>query len=122
MLTFYSTKRAIIDILIIKEQVIRAFKDEPKYKLFLDLIFAKDYLNDNDLKLPTIKEISETLNIKYSQLSKLIKEMYYKLFDDESLDFIFEFGKVELIFFVRYFDNYAQKKCKKLNYLPRIGD
>jgi len=122
MLTFYSTKRALIDILIIKEQVIRAFKDEPKYKAFLNLIFAKDYLNDSDLKLPTMKEISEALNIKYSHLSKLIKELYYKLFDDEELDFIFEFKKVELIFFVSYFDNYAQIKCKKLNYLPRVGD
>lgn len=122
MLTFYSTKRAIIDILIIKEQVIRAFKDDPRYKPFLDLIFAKDYLNENDLKLPTMKEISETLNIKYPQLSKLIKELYYKLFDDEDLDFVFEFGKVEVIFFLHYFENYAQVKCDKLTYLPKVGD
>jgi hypothetical protein len=33
--------------LIIKEQVINAFGAESKYKPFLDLIFAKDYLNDN---------------------------------------------------------------------------
>ena len=64
MQTFYSTRRAIIDLLIIKEQVINAFGAESKYKPFLDLIFAKDYLNDNELKLPTMKEISETLNIK----------------------------------------------------------
>lgn len=32
--------------------------------LFLDLIFAKDYLNDNELKLLTMKDILETLNIK----------------------------------------------------------
>jgi hypothetical protein len=122
MLTFYSTKRAIIDILIIKPQVIRAFGDEPKYKAILDFIFAKDYLNDDDLKLPTMKEISETLNIKYSQLSKLIKELYYKLFDDEELDFKFTFNKVEVIFFVHYFENYAQIKIEKLTYLPRVGD
>jgi len=122
MLTFYSTKRAIIDLMIIKEQVIRVYGNESKYKVILDFIFAKDYLNDDDLKFPTMKEISETLNIKYSQLSKLIKELYYKLFDDEGLDFVFDFGKVELIFFVHYFDNYAQIKCKKLNYLPIVGD
>ena len=73
MLTFYSTKRALIDILIIKPQVIRVFGNEPKYKAILDFIFAKDYLNDDDLKFPTVKEISEILNIKYSQLSKLCK-------------------------------------------------
>jgi hypothetical protein len=122
MLTFYSSKRAIIDILIIKEQVVRVFDDDSRYKPFLDLIFAKDYLNDNDLKLPTMKEISGTLNIKYPQLSKLIKELYDKLFDDEELDFVFEFGKVEIIFFVSYFNYYTQIKCKKLAYLPRVGD
>jgi hypothetical protein len=122
MLTFYSTKRALIDILIIKPQVIRAFGNESKYKAILDFIFAKDYLNDDELKFPTMKEISETLNIKYSQLSKLIKELYYKLFDDEELDFKFVFNKVEVIFFVHYFENYAQIKIEKLTYLPRVGD
>jgi len=122
MLTFYSTKRALIDILIIKPQVIRVFGNEPKYKAILDFIFAKDYLNDDDLKFPTVKEISETLNIKYSQLSKLIKELYYKLFDDEELDFKFKFNKVEVIFFMHYFENYAQIKIEKLTYLPRVGD
>ena len=121
MLTFYSTRRAIIDLLIIKEQVINTFGAEPKYKPFLDLIFAKDYLNDNELKLPTMKEISETLNIKYPQLSKLVKELYYKLFDGEQ-DFKFEFNKIEVIFFLRYFENYAQIKINNLAHLPRVGE
>ena len=121
MLTFYSTRRAIIDLLIIKEQVINTFGEEPKYKPFLDLIFAKDYLNDDELKLPTMKEISETLNIKYPQLSKLVKELYYKLFDGEQ-DFKFEFNKIEVIFFLRYFENYAQIKINNLAHLPRVGE
>lgn len=122
MLTFYSTNRAIIDLLIIKEQVIRAFGKEPKYKPILDLIFAKDYLNDNELKLPTMKEISETLNIKYSLVSKLVKELYYKIFDEEALDFKFEFKNAEIIFFLSYFENYAQIKINNLTYLPRVGE
>ena len=52
--------------------------------------------------------ISETLNIKYPQISKLVKELYYKLFDDEELDFKFEFNKVEEIW------NEAEKQKKIL--------
>ncbi|MHB1105618.1 MAG: hypothetical protein ACYCZ2_04570 [Lutibacter sp.] len=120
---FYSTKRAIIDLLIIKEQVLRAYENESKYKAILDLIFAKDYLNNNDLSIPSMKEISSITGIKYTQVSKLIKELYDKLFTyDENFDFSFDFKNVEIIFYCKYFDYYAQFKCKQLAYLPKFGD
>ncbi len=43
MIKHYSSKRAMIGVLSIKEQVIRAFKNERKYKPFLDFIFAKQF-------------------------------------------------------------------------------
>lgn len=122
MIKHYSSKRAIIDILSIKEQVIRAFKDEIKYKPFLDFIFAKDYLNDEDIELPSIKLISESISIKYSELSKLIKELYFRLFDDEVLNFKFDFSEVEIVFFINYLKKSIQFKCERLKYLPRVGE
>ncbi|MFK5959606.1 MAG: hypothetical protein QM495_12160 [Lutibacter sp.] len=122
MIKHYSSKRAMIDILSIKEQVIRAFKNERKYKPFLDFIFAKDYLNDDDIEFPSMKLISEAINLNYTQLSKLIKELYYRLFDDEVLNFKFDFKEVEIVFYIRYFDNYAQFSCKRMNYIPRVGE
>jgi hypothetical protein len=122
MIKHYSSKRAIIDILSIKEQVIRAFKDEIKYKPFLDFIFAKDYLNDEDIELPSMKLISESISIKYSELSKLIKELYFRLFDDEVLNFKFDFSEVEIVFFINYLKKSIQFKCERLKYLPRVGE
>jgi hypothetical protein len=122
MLTFYSTKRAIIDLLIIKEQVLRAYMRESKYKVILDFIYAKDYLNDDNLSIPTMKEMANSTGIKYPKLRKLIKELYDRIFDNDELDFKFEFGKIEVIFFFHYFENYAQIKFKKLTYLPKVGD
>ena len=54
MIKTYTTKRAIIDLMIVREQVTKFYADNNKYKDFLEFIFAKDYLDDNDLKLPTI--------------------------------------------------------------------
>ncbi len=122
MIKHYSSRRAMIDILSIKEQVTRAFKDETKYKSFLDFLFAKDYLNDDELEFPSMKLVSESINLNYTQLSKLIKELYYRLFDDEVLNFKFDFKDVEIVFYIRYFENYAQFSCKKLSYIPRVGE
>lgn len=117
MIKTYTTKRAIIDLMIVREQVTKLYAENNKYKDFLDFIFAKDYLDDNDLKLPTIKEISKATGLTSNNVTKLIKELYADFLDKE-----LEFSKVEVIYQVSYFRKYLQLKFTNTSYLPRIGE
>ena len=113
----YTTKRAIIDLMIVEEQVVRIFEDNERYKDFIDFIFSKDFLNDDDLKFPTIKDISNAIGLSPSKVTKLIKEMYDDFFDNK-----FNFSKVEIIYFITYLDNYLQFNCNDLKFIPRVGE
>lgn len=117
MIKTYSTKRAIIDLMIVKEQVIKLFTDNKKYKDFLEFIFAKDYLDDNDLKLPTIKEISKATGLTSNKVTKLIRELYADFLEKE-----LDFSKVEIIYFLSYFRKHLQLNFTKSAYIPRIGE
>ena len=117
MIKTYTTKRAIIDLMIVREQVTKFYADNNKYKDFLEFIFAKDYLDDNDLKLPTIKEISKATGLTSNNVTKLIKELYADFLDKE-----LEFSKVEVIYQVSYFRKHLQLKFTNTSYLPRIGE
>jgi hypothetical protein len=121
MFKFYSSRQAIMDMISIKEQISTYCSDKPKYKLFLDYIFIKDYESEDNLKYPTLKEISKATGMKYSLLSKLIKELYTSLFEYES-DISFKFNNVEVIYFMNYFDNRAQVTMRDLKFLPQVGD
>lgn len=113
----YSTKRAIIDLLTVQEQVTRVFNGSEKYRRFIDFIFSKDYLGDNNLKIPTIKEISTEIDLSNTKVTKLIRDLYDELFDNK-----FIFNKTEVIFHVKRFDYYVFLECNDLKYIPRVGD
>jgi len=63
MNTRFSLKRALLDILYIKEQVYNKFKNNENYRAILDLLMSKDYLDD-DIDLPNFKEMENELGIK----------------------------------------------------------
>jgi len=117
MIKTYTTKRAIIDLMIVKEQVAKIYADNNKYKDFLEFIFAKDYLDDNDLKLPTIKEMSKVTGLTSNKVTKLVKELYKDFLEKD-----FDFSKVEIIYFLSYFEKHIQVKFTKVAYIPRIGE
>lgn len=116
----FSLKRAILDILYIKEQVYDKFKDNENYKPILDFLMAKDYLDD-DIDIPNFKEMEEKLGIKMHHLRKTLKKLYDDIFDYEK-GVKFNFNDVEIIFFLKNFDNTHSFTCKNLAYIPRVGE
>ena len=116
-----STKRIIYDLLSIKEQVLEYFKDNEKYQKLLTYLTEKDYLNDNDIPLPSLTEIENNTGIKYFHIRKQLTDMYSELFDMKK-GFEFNFKKSVIYFNIIYLNNYVTFKCKNLSYLPRIGE
>ena len=116
-----SIKRIIIDLLMIKEQVLEYYKDNEEYQVLLNFLTAKDYLNDNDIPIPTFKEIEKETGIKIYHIRKHLFDIYEELFDEEK-DFRFNFTKREINFIIRYNKKYTTLKYNDLNHIPRIGE
>ena len=116
-----STKRIIYNLLNVKDQVLEHFKGEERYQKLLIYLTEKDYLNDNNISLPTFKEIEQHTGIKTYHIRKQLNDMYAELFDMEK-DFQFNFNKCVIYFNIKYLDNYTAIKCKNLTHLPRIGE
>ena len=116
----FSLKRAILDILYIKEQVYDKFKNNNNYKPILDFLMAKDYLDDN-IDLPSIKDMEEILGIKMYHLRKTLINLYDDIFNTEN-GVKFEFKSVEISFFLKNFDNTQSFICKDIGYIPRVGE
>lgn len=117
----FSLKRAIIDILYIKDQVYQVFKNEERYRVLLDFLMEKDYLSDENYPFPTYKEIELQTGIKTYEIRKRLTELYDKIFDYNT-GLNLDFRQVEIYFTLEYFKNYASFQCKELTYIPRVGD
>jgi len=108
-------------MLYIKEQVYDKFKNNDNYKPILDFLMAKDYLNDDNIPLPTFKEMGAELGVKMYHLRKNIKDLYDEIFSNEN-GVKFEFKEIEMYFFLKYFESYQSFIFRNLGYLPRVGE
>lgn len=116
-----SIKKALIGLMDLREQLPKLYGRFPEYKPLVYLICSKDYLNDDNLKIPTFKELETEIGIPIHKLRKLIKNMYLKLFEyEDSLDL--RFPEKEYRFYVKYYNNYASVIFKELNPMPKIGE
>ena len=70
-----SVKQILVDLLSIKEQVMNAFKGIAKYQALLAFLTAKDYYNDENLSIPTFKEIENQTGLKTHQIRKQLKDI-----------------------------------------------
>lgn len=116
----FSIKRAFLDLLYIKSQLIELFKNDLKYQEILNYMNSTNFL-ESDEPIPSLKQIGKDLNLKPYNLSKLI-ELYEDVFDFESNLFL-RFHKTEIYFDLRYFENdRGVVKCNRIPYLPRVGE
>ena len=116
-----SIKRVLLDILSIKQQVFDAFKDRKDYRELLLFLMEKDYYEDEELPIPTLKEMESILGLKIQQLRKMLKNIYYEFYSYEK-NYTMNFNTTVIEFHLDYFKRYATFKCEKLTYLPKIGE
>ena len=116
-----SIKQVLVDLISILPQITKEFANEFKYEKLIAFLNAKDYANNDELRYPTLKQISEETGIKALQLRKQLKEIYDSLFEYDN-EFTFDFSKVEIRITAEYLKSYASFTCGKLHYLPRVGE
>jgi len=116
-----SLKRVLLDILSIKKQVYESFKDKEEYRKLLILLMEKDYYEDEDIPIPTLKEIEISLGLSSQQLRKMLKNIYNEFFSYENT-YKMKFHTTEIHFYLDYLKRFASFKCEELIYLPKVGE
>lgn len=117
-----SVKQIIRDFIYIGKQLDHLFKDRLEYKLIIDFILAKDYLNEElDLRLPKMKEVEEATGLKSHTLRKLLLKMHSEIFTYER-KLNLSFNKVIYQFNIKFYNNHCFFRVDKLPHLPKIGE
>ena len=82
-----SVKQIIKDFIYIGKQLENLFKDRSEYKLIIDFILAKNYLDEDlEIPLPKMKDVEEATGLKSHTLRKLLTR-WVKLFERKKREF-----------------------------------
>jgi len=115
-----SIKQALLDLLSVSEQLRRILKGFPEYNNILNYLLEKDYYNDQEISIPTFKNIEEKTGLKSHAVRKQIKSMYDIVFAfDEP---ILSFTQVEYNIMITIMDRYFYFTVNHLPIVPRIGE
>jgi hypothetical protein len=84
-----SIKQALIDLLSVSEQLRRILKNFPKHQIILNYLLEKDFYNNDDISIPTLKMIEKETGLKPHAVRKQIQSMYDLVFgfDNSTLEF-----------------------------------
>ena len=115
-----SIKQALIDLFSVSEQLRRILKDFPEYNVLLNYLMEKDYYNDDEIPIPTLKNIEEKTGLTSHTVRKQIKEIYEIVFafNIPSL----QFSAIEYNFNLCYMDKYFSFTLSALPVIPRVGE
>lgn len=117
-----SSKDITLDISSMRSFAYKLLGRGKDYDALLKVILEKDIYNDDDVKIPSIKELMERLNMPYSKVRRDLNEIYKDLENHKSLGIEFPIRKVEYCFSMRYFDNRGYFILDQLPVVPRIGE
>lgn len=117
-----SSKGVLLDISSMRGFASQLLGKGKRYEALLRLIIEKDYYNDNDLPLPSLKELQERLGLKYALVRKHLFEIYDDLLDHQENSIDFSIKSVEYVFGMWYFDNYVSLVINQLPVMPRVGE
>ncbi|WP_320112298.1 hypothetical protein [Draconibacterium orientale] len=117
-----TTKGMMIDILSQRNFAKQLVGEGKDYDDVLNWLLAKDYYYDEDLPYPSIKELTEDLNISYSVARRLISCIYNELSEVYRNKIDYSIPEVEYIFYLTFLGNWAYVKLKNIPAPPRVGE
>ena len=94
-----SLKGIVLDLCSQRHRLIKIIGKAPELDDLINLITLEDYYNDEELELPNVKRISESLNISYDKVRRKLKLLYDLVLDGDSIDEIpFEVKSMTILF------------------------
>ena len=116
-----SIKQMLINLTFVLPQANIYAKSDGRYKELLVFLNSKNYYLNDELPIPSFKEISVETGLTVDKLRKQIKNLYLGLVDSFN-GFSFDFGKTEVIFTAEFLKNYASFKTNNIKFIPRVGE
>tara|TARA_R100000935_G_scaffold29362_1_gene49653 strand:+ start:5563 stop:6168 length:606 start_codon:yes stop_codon:yes gene_type:complete len=115
-----SVKQVLIDLLSVSEQLRRILKEFPEFQRILNYLLEKEFYDNDEISIPTLKNIEENTGLKAHAIRKQIKGMY-------ALVFVFnkptlEFNQIEYNIMITYMERYFYFSTSNLLIIPRIGE
>lgn len=118
-----SPKGMILDICSQRSRARKLIDKFPEYSALLKYLTDQDYYNDDDLSIPSIKQIAESINLTYDKVRRQMKKVYSQLTAYENLDeFPFGIENTNVTFYVKGFYESCSLMISGLKFLPRKGE
>jgi hypothetical protein len=117
-----SPKGMILDICSMRSRAKKLLINEPEYASLLRVITAEDYYNDEELKIPSVKDLAAEAEISYSVARRQLGVIYDHLCSyDEKLDFPFNFPVSRILISINGIYGHRTITASSLPYIPRRG-
>jgi hypothetical protein len=121
-----STRQMLLDIGSMAHHAKYLLESDKAYNPLLKLLIDMNYYYDEDVSLPTVKGLSEELNLNYGKVRKQIRLIYEDLLCLNSDEDFPVFGVKEISYSFslsgRGKDQHMYFKLKSLPELPRVGE
>lgn len=118
-----SSKGMLLDIFSMRSRAIKLLEKENNYNILLKVLVETDDYYDDDIPLPTIKELSEKARLAYHVVRRQVSEIFTGLSDSFSENGSpFLFPKKEIVFRLTSWRGSKKMIAEHLDYIPRIGE
>lgn len=123
METKLSPKGMILDLCSQRSRLISMKDNLSDYSALLDFITDKDYYNEENLSIPSLKEISSSINISYDKLRRQLKKLYTEVSSYERTDqFPFITKTTKVLFYLKGFHDSKTFFMEGLKRIPSKGE
>jgi hypothetical protein len=116
-----SSVQMILDIASMRKQAMKLLDEDREYRHLLKIITAKDYFYDEDLHIPSVKELAQLSGLAYDKVRKQVRDIYTDLVLHESAK-TFDVVDLEYWFYVKGYKNRLSFTVNTLPVIPRVGE
>ncbi|MBR9920312.1 MAG: hypothetical protein GYB31_05675 [Bacteroidetes bacterium] len=118
-----SSREILLDIGAMRQLAKGLVGQGKPYDRLLVLLLEKDYYEDDDEPIPSMKELSEKLSLSYEKVRKQIKQIYDDLVFPEGEELpSFSIKNVKYIIYVHSLQKSMVFELDNLPVLPRVGE
>lgn len=116
------SKKMILDITSMRSRAKEYLNTGKDYNDLLKTITDQEYYYNEDLPIPTMKELAELSGISYSKIRKQLDKIYFDLVLNAQDDKPFNFSKIKYTFSLKGYRNYSHFTTYSIPEVPRVGD
>lgn len=123
-----SSREMLLDISAMRERSKTLLNQGKEYDQLLRYLISLNYFYDEEVRLPSIREISEATGIEYSKVRKYIRQIYVDLVlrhyvNEDEFNASFSFGSVRYTVSISGRDGrYMYMEVDELPVIPRVGE